>query len=527
MADFTVKSNHSGKKFDKAEDVSDLVEQIRLNEDQIATLQLDGNSYGIEPLKEIGQSLQTCHNLRHLFLNDMFTSRLKDEIPKALRYLFLGVQSSRAEIITLNLNDNAIGPVTMPELLPFLRSEQSMSLRHLYLNNCGLGIKGGTMLSTVLSGLENLAELVIGRNRLEIDGIIEISSALSKLTTLERLELPQNGTKEEGIIHLCEALKQNPNLKILNLNDNVLTTTADSLASALKTLNKLEVLNLGDCLLKTKGAIIVLSALESLYRDKWCSRIREINISGNEIGPDAKDMIITTVETILETRENDQMKFTLDLSANNFGSETVDELKNHFGSIIDLIIDDDQGSEDEHEQTNDYDDDSYKLEESNRSIDNKVTTNDELDENLLDNPEALQEHLDTKYNDLESLCRRFFLVSTNGFNKTEKSLNKHATVEIDALIKVGQKKFLKNESDFNLLNTLLSICGLLKAEDRSMSPRKDADLSGPMLALARVAKEFGENFNQKRCIKELLMEKVKEDRYQELLNEIYSLIYSF
>lgn len=525
MADLIVKSNLSGKKFDKAEDVTDLVEQIRNNDDQIGTLQLDGNSYGIEPLKEIGQSLQTCHNLRHLFLNDMFTSRLKDEIPKALYYLLVGLQSSRAEIVTLNLNDNAIGPVTMPTLLPFLRSEQFISLRQLYLNNCGLGIKGGTMLATVLSGFENLSELVIGRNRLEIDGIVEISSALSKLTTLERLELPQNGTKEEGIIHLCEALKQNRNLKVLNLNDNVLTTTAENLASALITLNKLEVLNLGDCLLKTEGAIIILSALDSLYRDKWCSRIREINISGNEIGSDAKEIIIATVETILETRENDEIKLKLDLSANNFGEETVDELKNHFGSVIDLIIDDDQGSEDEQEQT--IGDDGCKLEDSNLSIDNKTSANDELDDNLLADPEALQKYLDTQYTDLESLCKRFFAVSTNGFNKTEKSLNKNTTIEIDALIKFGRKKFLKNESDFNLLNTLLAICGLLKAEDRSKSPRKDADLSGPILALARVAKEFGDDFNQKRCIKDLLLEKVKESRYQTLQNEIYSLIYSF
>lgn len=525
MADLTVKSNLSGKKLDSAEDVTDLVEQIRDNEDKIGTLQLDGNSYGVEPLKEIGQSLQTCHNLRHLFLNDMFTSRLKDEIPMALRYLLGGVQASQAQIITLNLNDNAIGPVTMPELLPFLRSEQFTSLRHLYLNNCGLGIKGGTMLATVLSGFENLTELVIGRNRLEIDGIMEISSALTKLTTLERLELPQNGTKEQGIIRLCEALKQNCNLKILNLNDNVLTTTSDDLASSLKKLDKLEVLNLGDCLLKTKGAIIVLSALDSLYREKWCSRIREINLSGNEIGIDAKEMIIATVETILETRENDQTKLKLDLSANNFGAVIVDELRNHFGSVIDLIIDDDQGSEDE--QADDDDDNGCQLEESNQSIDNKTLMNDELDENLLANPEALQEHLNTRYKDLESLCRRFFIVSTDGFNKTEKSLNKHATAEIDALIKVGRKKFLKNESDFILLNTLLAVCGLLKAEDRTKSPRKDADLSGPILALARVSKEFADDVNQKRCIKDLLLEKLKENRYQTLQNEIYSLIYSF
>lgn len=54
----------------------------------------------------------------------------------------------------------------------------------------------------------------------------------------------------------------NKNLRLLNLNDNTLTSKgAKSLAAALPALQKLQVLNLGDCLLKTQGALILADAL--------------------------------------------------------------------------------------------------------------------------------------------------------------------------------------------------------------------------------------------------------------------------
>lgn len=509
MSKITVKTFASDKKFNTADDVADLVEEILNNQDNVETLQLNGNSYGIEPLKAIGGALQTCHNLKYLFLNDMFVSRLKNEIPEALRNLFGGIMQSEAKILTINLNDNAIGPVTMPDLVVFLESSNCKSLKKLYLNNCGLGTKGGSQLAQVLPSLENLTELVIGRNRLEIEALTKICNSLATLKHMERLEVPQNGSKGNAIISLCEAVKVNRNLKILNLNDNVLASTSNEIADAVKLLDHLEVLNLGDCLLKTEGAITILSSLNSLYKEKQCSYIKEIILSGNEIKKDAEDVIFSTLETIIETKcHNDKVK--VDLSSNNFGEEVADRIRKHFQPFIELIIEEDQGSEEEDENDNDNEENSKE--------------NFEISSDLYENEEQLCGLIESKYNDLNSLSERFCKISKQGFDLKEKSFSKNTIAEMDALIKVGKKKFFNNENDFDLINHLLAKCGLIKSETK-LSSGKNVDSSGPILAIARVMKEFPHT--QKQCIKLLLTDKLKDARYKHLEQSIYSTIYSF
>ena len=44
---------------------------------------LSGNSFGVEACEAIALALQ-AHDLKSVFFNDMFTGRLKDEIPLAL-----------------------------------------------------------------------------------------------------------------------------------------------------------------------------------------------------------------------------------------------------------------------------------------------------------------------------------------------------------------------------------------------------------------------------------------------------------
>jgi len=50
---------------------------------------------------------------------------------------------ARANLVELDLSDNAFGPNGMIGLTEFLRSSSCYSLRELRLNNNGLGIQGG------------------------------------------------------------------------------------------------------------------------------------------------------------------------------------------------------------------------------------------------------------------------------------------------------------------------------------------------------------------------------------------------
>lgn len=520
----TVKTTKVSQKFDLADDVGDLVEEIRSKADSLETLILEGNSYGIEAARVLGEELSMCPNLKHLYMNDMFISRLKTEIPEALRLMFGGVMASGAKIITLNLNDNAIGPVTMPELLPFLQSPSCASLQVLRLNNCGLGTRGGNMLSTVLFHLENLNELIIGRNRLEIDGIRDISQALLKLNKLEVLELPQNGTKGEGIVALVRALEVNPNLRILNLNDNVLKNMDKLLSDAIRHLNHLEVLNFGDCLLKTNGCISILSAVQHLCNTNGACNLREIILNGNEIGKAATETIVATIELILANRPvNADTRLKVDLSCNNLGEDIVEQLRNQFSDLVDLIVEDDEGSADEHE-----DGDTTGAGEDEEEEDGQRTP--ELNGAAGDNGEApdvagLVSKFESKYVNLQSLASELFRCSSKGMNPSTNTLSPLALAEIEAIVKVGLAHQAAGH-DFQFINDLMVACGLLKSEDKSLMPAKGQDISGALLGLGASLKHW-QSSEQKRCVKNFLQKAIDDPKYEKIKVNLYSFIYSF
>lgn len=504
MSESIVQNNVSGKKFDSAEDVSKLVESIQANE-QLTTLKLEGNSYGVEAAKEIAVYLEVCHNLKHLLLNDMFTSRLKSEIPEALGFIFTSVSSSQANLVTLDLSDNAIGPVTMPALLPFLDSKSCSYLKVLRLNNCGLGIKGGNMLSTCLPNLPELEELIIGRNRLEIEGVRDISLALAKLNDLKVLELPQNGTKGDGVAALVEAIKANTGLRVINLNDNVLKNMESELAEALRELKNLEVLNFGDCLLKTKGCIEVMSAITDVCQQNGSNSIREIILNGNEIGKSAGETIINAIEAILDTRLPLDTQLKVDLSSNNLGDSLVEQLKDIFGDKVDLLLEDDDGSDVE---IVDEDDNT-----SNDNLQNGDNTENETDVDKL--KQQIEEQL--KQSSSPPLARQFVQTALKGYSNG--TLSDHSRAKTEAIFQVGLEH---SESDFDFLNKVLVALGLLKDENQKHGKVWLPDLNGPLIALKNNIPKL--NTSQKNCIKFFVNDFIDEKysaRKAELSSELW------
>ncbi|CAG2065617.1 unnamed protein product, partial [Timema podura] len=73
---------------------------------------------------------------------DMFTGRMKTEIPQALKYLGAGLVLAGARLSELDLSDNAFGPIGVEGLAALLRSPTCYALHVLKLNNNGLGITG-------------------------------------------------------------------------------------------------------------------------------------------------------------------------------------------------------------------------------------------------------------------------------------------------------------------------------------------------------------------------------------------------
>ncbi len=80
---------------------------------------------------------------------------------------------------------------------------------------------------------------------------------------MEVIRVPQNGIRPPGIEALTTAFVQNRNLRVIDLNDNTITTAAAKLASAIEKLPKLEIINLESSLIRTKGAIAISRAIVS------------------------------------------------------------------------------------------------------------------------------------------------------------------------------------------------------------------------------------------------------------------------
>ena len=167
-----------GLKLDKEEDAKPISDEVEACK-ELKTINLEGNTLGIDAAKGIGKALETKSTLTNALLKDLFTGRLKTEIPEAINNLSAGIIKSNCRLTVLDLSDNAFGPIGMKSVLPFLQSESCKSLQVLRLNNNGLGIGGGKLLANALVDLKSLKVFICGRNRLENDGSIEIGKSLS------------------------------------------------------------------------------------------------------------------------------------------------------------------------------------------------------------------------------------------------------------------------------------------------------------------------------------------------------------
>lgn len=307
-----------------AKDVQDVVDALN-KQTTVHYLNLDGNTLGVEAAEAIGEALKKHPEFRKALWKNLFTRRLKTEIPLALNHLGAGLIAAGAKLTVLDLSDNALGPNGMRGLEEFLRSPVCYSLQELHLFNCGLGPEGGTMLSKALIDLHDNAQkagsplqlrvFIGGRNRLENTGAKAMSNAFRTLKTLEEIVLLQNSIFYQGIISLAESFKENVHLRVLNLNDNILRPKgAAKLAEVLPYLTMLREINFGDCLMKTNGAYHLGEALEASNE-----QLESIDLSFNEINSDGGLVLVGAMKNKPKLRY-------LNLDGNCFRSDGCEQV---------------------------------------------------------------------------------------------------------------------------------------------------------------------------------------------------------
>ncbi|XP_034838967.1 ran GTPase-activating protein 1-like [Maniola hyperantus] len=326
-------------KLDTEKDAQPIIDAINKCPD-LQYLTLTGNTLGVSAAQAIAKALAQHPELKTARFSDMFTGRMKTEIPPALTALGDGMIEAGARLKVLDLSDNAFGPIGVEGLAKLLQSDVCSQLQELYLNNNGLGITGGRLLAKALStNPRQLRVFVAGRNRLENEGAKALAGVFQSMGTLEEVSMPQNGIYHAGITALSEAFKQNPGLSCLNLNDNTMGPTgAAAIAAALPRLKNLKSINFGDCLLKSTGAKTLAKSL------KDSTLLESLDLSHNEIGREA---CMEVVDALTSLPDSTDRLTRVVLAGNSLGgAENKKTMKNKLGPSAELS--DGEGSEDEY-----------------------------------------------------------------------------------------------------------------------------------------------------------------------------------
>ncbi|XP_033962979.1 ran GTPase-activating protein 1b isoform X2 [Pseudochaenichthys georgianus] len=436
-----------GLKLDDAQSVEELVRDIEQFRG-LRALRLEGNTVGVEAARAIAKALEDKDQLQRCYWSDMFTGRLRSEIPTALRSLGSALMTAGARLTELDLSDNAFGPDGVKGVEQLLKSPSCHSLKELRLNNCGVGIGGGKLMGS-----------------------------------LEEVHMPQNGINHAGVMALASAMRHNPDLRVLNLNDNTFTKRGTiAMAQALRHLRNVQVINFGDCLVRSEGAI----ALAAVLRE-GLPVLKEINLSFGEITEAAALVVAQAV------RDKPDME-KVDLNGNCLGEEGCDALReamekgDMLGSLSDdegepeEDEDDDQDDHEEEEEEEDDDDASDECNEDGEILkENGTTKKDDSPEKPQSSAEIMsflscpsaekllqlgetrtnvqqQVHASDPHTAAEILLKISSLYSEQPETKT-------AVLEtIDAVL----KKLLSGSdlSSYCFLSTLLVMMGLLKGEGK-------------------------------------------------------------
>uniref|UniRef100_A0A3Q3KVH8 Ran GTPase-activating protein 1 n=1 Tax=Mastacembelus armatus TaxID=205130 RepID=A0A3Q3KVH8_9TELE len=439
-----------GMKLDNAQSVEELVHEIEQYQG-LRALRLEGNTVGVEAAQAIAKALESKDLLQRCYWSDMFTGRLRSEIPTALRSLGSALMGAGARLTELDLSDNAFGPDGVKGIEQLLKSPSCYTLRELKLNNCGMGIGGGKILaealtechkqSSALGAPLRLRVFIAGRNRLENEGARALARAFQLLGSLEEVHMPQNGINYTGVKALASAMRHNPELRVLNFNDNTFTKRGTlAMAQALRHLRNIQVINFGDCLVRSEGAVAIAAVLR-----EGLPILKELNLSFGEITEAAA---LVVAQAVMDKPLMEKM----DLNGNCLGEEGCEALREIMqnmdkGDMLASLSDDEGEPEDE-----DDDDDAS----------DECTEDDE----------------DTD------------MVKENGVNGKEESPTKpKSSLYLCCFISDGVLKKLLSGSvlqSYCFLSTLLVKMGLLKGEGKM---KKVSVVPGQLLCLEHAVRQ--------------------------------------
>ncbi|XP_043296162.1 ran GTPase-activating protein 1 isoform X2 [Cervus canadensis] len=478
-------------KLNTADDAKDVIKEIE-DFDGLEALRLEGNTVGVEAARVIAKALEKKSELKRCHWSDMFTGRLRSEIPPALISLGEGLITAGAQLVELDLSDNAFGPDGVRGFEALLKSSTCFTLHELKLNNCGMGIGGGKILAAALTECHRkssaqgkplaLKVFVAGRNRLENDGATALAEAFGIIGTLEEVHMPQNGINHPGVTALAQAFAINPLLRVINLNDNTFTEKgAMAMAKTLTTLRQVEVINFGDCLVRSKGAVAIADAIRG-----GLPKLKELNLSFGEI---KREAALSVAEAVADKAELEK----LDLNGNMLGEEGCEQLQEvlegfNIAAVLASLSDDegeddeDEDEEEEEEEEEEEGEEDEDEEEEDEDEEEEPQQEEQGEESSTPSRKVPGPNSGTDTSDPEKVVSAFLKVSS--VFKDEASVRTAVQDAVDALMKKAFSSSAFNSNAF--LTQLLIHMGLLKSEDKI---KAITNLYGPLMTLNHVVQQ--------------------------------------
>ncbi|RIA93688.1 Ran GTPase activator [Glomus cerebriforme] len=404
-----------GLKLDTAEDVQDFVNSI-LEIENLEQVILSGNTFGVEAAQAIAGALKGKDTIRIVNASDIFTSRLREEIPHAVKAICDALED-KEKLNELNFSDNAFGPAGAEPMVDFLNNNRSLQV--LKLNNNGLGVRGGTIIGKALLAAANknvsegrtssLRTIIAGRNRLENGSSRALADAIAGHGTLTEIRMPQNGIRPEGIVTLSKGFGACKNLEILDLQDNTFTVTGSvAFAKALVEWPNLKVLNIGDCLLSEKGGVAIAEALLLGHNKK----LETLNLQYNEIDSKGVKILATAISTHLKNLSS------LELNGNKVNPEDI-SIQNARSALEDNGHADALGELDDMEISDEEEDelDEEDTEENEAKLDEEDTTEPVMSKKVTE--KVTTEELDVENQKESTLSKKFEKLSVKELENKE------------------------------------------------------------------------------------------------------------
>ncbi len=241
------------KKWDKPEDIKNILDELEKNKDRIVGLELCHNSIGEKCAEALGEKIKNLKHLRQVDLSDCFVSRGSEELPKCLKFLLEGLVDK--QIIELNLSDNALGPTAAPGYEFFF--EKNKTLQKLYIDNCGMGPIGTPSLMKILKENKEMPLKVLkySRNKMESVGCNAISELIKEKKTLKEIKISDNEISCEGLENFLNTIQNNENIYWLDIHNNTLSKKAKNLPEIVGSLQNVVHLNLSDLTIEDKDTI--------------------------------------------------------------------------------------------------------------------------------------------------------------------------------------------------------------------------------------------------------------------------------